>query len=68
VIPIESSAIAAVDYDAGARRLEVRFVSGACYAYLGVPAEAYAALIAAPSKGAFFVAHVRDAYPFERLQ
>ena len=64
---VDSSAIRAVEYDAATERLAVGFVSGAAYIYAGVTAETYAALLAAPSKGAFFVEHIRDAHPFERV-
>jgi hypothetical protein len=62
-----SSAITEVVHDPASAALAVRFASGEAYAYRGVPAEVYAALLAAPSKGAFFQAHVRGVYPFERL-
>ena len=64
---VESSAILAIDYDAEAARLEVRFASGILYTYADVPAAAFAALLAAPSKGEHFNAHVRGRYAFARV-
>ena len=64
---LTSSAITEVAHDAATASLAIRFTSGEAYAYRGVPAEVYAALLAAPSKGAFFQAHIRDVYPFVRL-
>jgi hypothetical protein len=64
---VNSSAIIEVVHDPATSALAIRFASGEAYAYRGVPAEVYAAFLAAPSKGAFFQAHIRDAYPFARL-
>lgn len=63
---VDSSAILAIDYAPAASRLEIVFVSGIRYAYEGVPAALYEAMLAAPSKGEFFNRNIRDAYPFAR--
>ena len=63
---VDSSAIVAIDHDPATGTLGIRFVSGIRYVYAGVPAEIYAAFLAAPSKGEFFNALVRDRYAFER--
>ncbi|MBN8956392.1 MAG: KTSC domain-containing protein [Rhizobiales bacterium] len=39
-------------------------VIGRVYAYAGVPRPVYAAFQAAPSKGRFFNAHIRNAYRY----
>ena len=62
-----STVIRRFDYDAARRRLTVVFTSGEVYAYDGVPAELAEAFRAAFSKGRFFGAHVRDAFPHRRL-
>ena len=49
------------------RSLEVEFVSGRRYRYAPVPPEVAARFRSAFSKGRFFNAHIRDAYPFEEL-
>lgn len=64
---VESAAIDAIGYDAEARTLQVRFVSGGDYRYFDVPAAVAAAFEAAESKGRFFRAHLLDRFTFERL-
>ncbi len=64
---VESSALHAIGYDAERRVLEVIFNGGRIYQFVQVPAEAYAALAAAPSKGVFFNANIRDVYPYWSL-
>jgi lysyl-tRNA synthetase class 2 len=66
-VPVESSVIDAVRYDARAERLDIRFTSGDVYRYAEVPAFVMHAFMAAPSKGAYFSAEIRDGYAFERL-
>ena len=51
-----------VGYDAAARRLELEFVAGPIYAYLGVPARRYDELMAADSHGKYFNAWIKDVY------
>ena len=65
---VDSSAILAIDYDARAARLGIVFVSKLRYFYSDVPAEVYAGLLAAPSKGEYFNAHVRDHYACARAE
>ncbi|MEA2938039.1 MAG: hypothetical protein QOC56_1543, partial [Alphaproteobacteria bacterium] len=55
-----STAILRIDYRASPRELLVTFVSGKIYAYDGVAERVYAAFLAAPSRGKFFNAHIRD--------
>ena len=62
-----SSVIRLYSYDQAARRLRVRFVSGAVYDYDNVPPEVVEALAAASSKGQFFGAWIRDRYPYRRV-
>ncbi len=61
-----SSVIRRFDYDEPARRLDVEFVSGRRYSYLGVPPEMVAAMRAAFSKGSYFNRHIRDHFAFTR--
>lgn len=63
---VGSSAIDFVRYDLPRRVLEVGFREGRTYAYVGVPPRAYAALLAAPSKGAFVNRRIKGRYPFTR--
>ena len=61
-----SSVIRFYRYDADTQELLVGFQSGTKYVYSGVPADIFAALNAAFSKGEFFNSHIRDKYPFRR--
>jgi KTSC domain len=63
-----SSSIRSAGYDGKRQRLEVEFVHGDVYAYLEVPRRTYEALLRAPSKGAFFNEHIRDAFDCERVE
>jgi hypothetical protein len=60
---VDSSALAAVAFDRCA--LTIRFRSGKVYRYIGVPAPLYQQLLTAESKGSFFNAHIRDAFPHQ---
>ena len=66
-IPVESSMIQAVSYDAKTRALEVLFNSGQTYCYEGVPPKVYKGLIAADSKGRYMRVHIIGMYPEYRI-
>lgn len=62
---LDSEALLAVHYNPDSRILRATFRdSSRTYEYRGVPREVYEALLAAPSRGAWFNAHIRDHYPF----
>lgn len=61
-----SSVIRQFDYDEAEQRLDVEFVSGKLYSYLGVPRREVEGMRAAGSKGSYFNWRIRDLYPFER--
>jgi lysyl-tRNA synthetase class 2 len=65
--PVSSSAIASIGYNAGSRMLEVEFTSGSVFRYFEVEQDAHEDFLEAPSKGAFFNARIRDAYPFTQM-
>ena len=68
LLPVESSNIDAVAYDAATRRLYVRFLaSGATYVYFEVPKAVFEEFLDADSKGRFLNAQIRDAYEYRRL-
>jgi len=68
LVPVRSSNIAAIGYDAGTQQLVVEFKGGSRYAYRGVPPETAAHLAAAPSVGGDFAREIRHAgYPFRRI-
>ncbi len=64
LITVESSMIHAVGYDPEKHILEVVFNTGRTYQYADVPPEVYDSLLKAESKGRYFLAHIRDAYPY----
>lgn len=61
---VNSSNIFGVSYNSEAEMLIVEFRSGKKYRYGGVPQEEFDDFMASPSKGAFFAANIRDAYPY----
>lgn len=58
--PVESQALLSVGYDPDRRMLEIEFEGGAVYRYYDVPPELHAELMAAPSRGEYFAAHIRN--------
>ena len=62
-----STVIRRVAYLPGKRALDVEFVSGRRYRYYGVPEGLAGRFGAAFSKGRFFNARIRDAFPCEEL-
>lgn len=65
---VDSTAIRTIDYDAERTKLQVEFVSGEHYVYVGVPEEVHRSFLEADSKGHFFQAEIRDCYPFNRVE
>ncbi len=66
--PVVSESIAAIGYNDDAEVLEVEFVTGTVYRYRGVPQDVYEDFRQAPSKGAFFNRHIKDAFPWELVE
>ena len=65
---LDSAALASVFYDGTRRLLRATFRGNRrTYIYEDVPPEEYAALMAAPSRGAWFNAHIRDRYRFREV-
>lgn len=64
----DSTAIRTIGYDADRAKLQVQFVSGEHYVYVGVPAEVHRSFLDADSKGRFFLDEIRDCYPFNRVR
>ena len=65
--PLESKLLAAAAYIAPRRLLYLRFQSGDLYRYFTFPAEQYQEFLKADSQGRYFLGHVRDHFPYERL-
>lgn len=62
MIPVRSSAIAAIGYDPRTMQMKIRFVEGHTYDFCGVPAHVFQGLLHAPSKGKYYSQHIRDRY------
>ena len=62
----ESSSIARFCYDRQNRVLVVEFQHGGIYNYYAVPESVFMGMIAAPSKGQFFLENIRDEYDYAR--
>ena len=60
--PVKSSAFTHIGYDAASRLLTIRYVQGEEHQYADVPAHVHAALMRAPSMGAFVRKHVVGKY------
>jgi len=67
-IRVSSTNVLSVGYDEGAQILEVEFKNGGVYSYKGVPKSMHQKFMAAPSKGRFFDASIRDKYPTTKLR
>jgi hypothetical protein len=65
--PLESKLLAAASYVAPRRMLYLRFHSGEVYRYFTFPAEQFEEFLAAESQGRYFLAHIRNHFPYERL-
>lgn len=66
-IPVSSTNLRSVGYDARGLLLEVEFLDGAVYQYFSVPLAVYQELMAAGSKGSFLAKHVRNQYQYRRI-
>ena len=66
--PVESSSLASVGYEAGARMLELEFKNGGIYRYRDVPREIFEGLMAATSKGHYFLERIRGKFDYERVR
>lgn len=64
---VESSVMTYVEYNEGARELDIVFMSGKRYRYLDVPRKVYTALLEADSKGEFFNDEIRDSYVYAEV-
>lgn len=68
LIPVSSSNIAAIGYDAGTSTLYVRFHHGGTYTYRRVPGPVHEAFMsAAGSKGEFLAHRIKGRYPYSRI-
>jgi KTSC domain len=66
-IPVDSSAIRSVGYDAQRNMLEIQYAGGGVYRYLQVPPDEHERLMRADSLGRYVNARIRNRYPSERV-
>lgn len=64
---VNSSAIAAVEYEAETEELTVEFHSRGTYVYHGVSMTDYIALVTAGSIGRYFNEFIQDVYDYDRI-
>jgi hypothetical protein len=67
-VPVDSSSLASVGYDADTCVLELAFRQGGVYQYFDVPADVYQEFMAAESHGRYFTESIRPVYEFRRLE
>ncbi len=65
--PVESKLLAAAAYVAPRQTLYLRFHSGEVYRYFTFPADQYREFLDAESKGRFFLIHIRNRFPYQRI-
>ena len=68
-VPVTSTTIESVGYDAASRTLEIEFKSrGSVYQYFDVPGQVHAALMASqPHPGTFLHANIKGRYRYARV-
>jgi hypothetical protein len=66
-LPLESKLLAAAAYVPPRRLLYLRFHSGEVYRYFTFPADQYQEFLEAESQGRYFLARIRNQFPYERL-
>ena len=65
--PLGSKLLAAAAYVAPRRQLYLRFHSGDVYRYFTFPPEQHQEFLDADSQGRYFLSHIRNQFPYERL-
>ena len=66
-LPVASTNLVSVGYDANTQTLEVEFQGGSIYQYYNVEAGVFEQFMQAPSKGQFLNAYIKNAYPYSRV-
>ena len=67
-IRVSSTNISSIGYEPVSQTLEIEFTSGAVYKYVDVPITVHQRFMAAPSKGRFFDASIKDKYRTVKLK
>jgi hypothetical protein len=66
-VPVSSSNLCSIGYEADSQVLEVEFNGGRLYQYSGVPGGEFDGLMSADSKGKYFNANIKNRYPYSQL-
>ncbi len=66
-LPVQSTEIALIGYDAQKLLLEITFRRGGVYRYRGIPPEIYQKLMDAPSIGTYFSENIKEVYEFVKV-
>lgn len=66
MVPVASSNLEAVGYDASSQTLRIRFHSGT-YDYFGVPSHIHQGLMNASSKGSYHATYIKNSYRYSRV-
>lgn len=64
---ITSSNLQSIGYDSDSQTLEVEFKNGGIYQYSGVPEHEFTNVMNADSHGKYFIANIKDRYPYTKL-
>ena len=67
-VPVRSSNVSSVGYDAGAKILEVEFHSGSIYHYFNVPEHLFHDLLSASSHGKYLNAYIKASYAYQQIK
>lgn len=67
LVPVASSNIAAVGYDAASQTLTIEFRSGGTYEFYDVPEPVHQGLMQSGSLGTYFQSQIRGRYRYVRL-
>ena len=64
---VVSSNIRSIGYDQISMVLEVEFLNGSVYQYIGVPESLFNELMKAPSHGTFLAQNIKDRFAYRRI-
>lgn len=66
-VPVESSSLASIGYEARTQTLELEYRNGRVYRYFDVPTAEYVALMTAESKGQQVNHRIKGSFAYEQL-
>lgn len=68
MLPVSSSQLKSIGYDAETSTLYVEFLKGTVYKYNHVPQGVYDQFVAAESAGKYFGGFIKGIYEYERME